>query len=127
MSSSDYADVAQEYNRRAPFYDQHWQFYIEASVKETMTHLSLPSPCKLLDLGCGTGSLIGMILERWPSVKTAGVDVSLGMLQVARHKLGGHVVFACADGHHLPFTDKSFDVVVSATHFIFKENRTSPG
>ncbi|MDA2934370.1 methyltransferase domain-containing protein [Acidobacteria bacterium AH-259-D05] len=97
---------------------------IEATVRETMARLSLPNQCKLLDLGCGTGSLIGKILERWPSVKTAGVDVSLGMLQVARHKLGGHAVFACADGHHLPFTDKSFDVVVCCNtfHFLRKPN-----
>ena len=39
----------------------------------------------VLDVGCGTGSLLYEILDRKPQVKAVGVDFSEEMLKVARY------------------------------------------
>lgn len=69
---------------------------------------------RVLEVGCGTGSLLAAMLER--GFKAYGVDASPAMLRQARHKLAkagfsGRVLHAQAQ--HLPFPDNSFETVVS--------------
>jgi demethylmenaquinone methyltransferase/2-methoxy-6-polyprenyl-1,4-benzoquinol methylase len=63
-----------------------------------------------LDLACGTGDIAFGIAERGADV--VGLDVTLGMLQLARGKAGRPPVqFVAGDMMALPFPDASFDVV----------------
>jgi ubiquinone/menaquinone biosynthesis C-methylase UbiE len=69
---------------------------------------------RVLEIGCGTGSLLTEILER--GYKAYGVDASPRMLAQARKKLAaagfpGRLVQA--DIRHLPFPDNSFETVIS--------------
>ena len=41
----------------------------------------------VLDVGCGTGALLRQIKDRWPESQCAGVDLSPGMVEIARSKL----------------------------------------
>jgi ubiquinone/menaquinone biosynthesis C-methylase UbiE len=59
-----------------------------------------------LDAGCGTGHVLGLATEEFPSA--VGVDLSLAMLRRA-HKRGLRV--ARAEAYGLPFADESIDVV----------------
>jgi ubiquinone/menaquinone biosynthesis C-methylase UbiE len=63
----------------------------------------------VLDVGCGTGRLVGMLVEH--GAVAAGVDASPEMLAVARRKLPSGT-FAEGRAERLPFTDASFDRVV---------------
>jgi ubiquinone/menaquinone biosynthesis C-methylase UbiE len=76
---------------------------------------------RILDAGCGTGSLAGAAVTRWPDVEMDGIDASREMLRIAeresallppRSRRRIRLAHACAD--RLPFDDASFDVVVSA-------------
>ena len=70
---------------------------------------------RLIDLGCGTGTLMAEVRQARPSWRLAGVDGSAGMLAVARAKLGGAsgVTFARTHlGAPLPFPP-AFNVCTS--------------
>lgn len=71
-----------------------------------------PAPSALLDVGCGTGYLTVRLKERFPQSKIVGLDFSPGMLEVARPKHAG-IAWVLADGRHLPFSDGSFDILIS--------------
>lgn len=73
-----------------------------------------PSPAlRVLDVGCGTGWVIGAINRLLPDARICGSDISLAMLGKAGEK-HGEAAFAAADCEALPFADESFDVIASS-------------
>jgi len=66
----------------------------------------------ILDAGCGTGSLAAELASRWPAARVIGCDIALPMLEMMRSKLPGAPAVA-SDCASLPFSGKSFDMVVS--------------
>lgn len=70
---------------------------------------------EILDAGCGTGILTQELAER--GVNVTGIDLSSGMLAIAREKLRHfeNVVLARADVAALPLPTSSFDAVVCFT------------
>lgn len=71
------------------------------------------APGRVLDLGCGTGELMG----RLPDSDCLGIDLSLDMLRRGRNKpaLAGRLLRA--DGHRLPLADDSVDAVTCLVSF----------
>jgi ubiquinone/menaquinone biosynthesis C-methylase UbiE len=65
---------------------------------------------RVLDLATGVGAMAGQLLERYPSIALAGVDLSEDQLAQARRNHPGLPV-ARADGSQLPFADHTFDRV----------------
>ena len=73
-------------------------------------------------MGCGTGVLLEALARRYGSardpltgVRLAGVDLSPGMLAVARGRLGSRALLVAGDAAGLPFRSASFDVAFSAS------------
>lgn len=64
-----------------------------------------------LDLGCGTGEMMRLILQQNKDKSLYGIDLSEKMLEVAKEKLGNHVNLILSDSEQLPFSDSFFDVV----------------
>ena len=77
----------------------------------TKTLDRLPAEPRVLDIGCGTGSLLRALSPRIG--RSAGVDVSRGMIEQAKRHASRNLSFQTIDGPSLPFDDRSFDVVVS--------------
>lgn len=81
-----------------------------------------PGPFRLLDIGCGTGSLAGLLAASgWP-VSVVGVDYSPEMCALAaekdrRHTTQSDVEFVAADSEHIPFESDSFDLLTCANSF----------
>jgi ubiquinone/menaquinone biosynthesis C-methylase UbiE len=68
----------------------------------------------LLDIGCGNGSLLAMVHERWPDVRLAGLDLLPDRIDEARGNAPeAELIVGSADA--LPFGDASFDVVTAIT------------
>lgn len=72
-----------------------------------------------LDLGTGPGYVAMAIAQYQPGLQMVGLDLSAHMLkqarrQSARAELDGNAFWPQADGAHLPFRDKTFDLVISA-------------
>lgn len=71
----------------------------------------------VLDVGCGTGDRLRLMLRYGVRPEHAvGVDVLDERLAIAR-SLSPHLRFELIDGRHLPFPDGSFDVVMQETVF----------
>lgn len=80
---------------------------------------------RVLDVACGTGVLARAVAERvGPSGSVFGVDISEGMLAVARRK-APTVRWREGRAEALPFDANSFDVVVSQFGLMFFEDRRS--
>lgn len=43
-------------------------------------------PCRVLDIGCGTGHLTRQLAATWPSAKVEGIDLAAGMIDQARRR-----------------------------------------
>ena len=77
------------------------------------------SPRAILDVGCGTGSVLALFSAQYPEAELCGVDPAVGMLRVARARLGNspRVDLRNANAEALPFDDRSFELVVSSNSF----------
>lgn len=65
----------------------------------------------VLDVGCGTGSLLAIWRTRGCVVH--GIDKSAAMLNVARRKLGDAARLYVGDATRMPFDDAEFDRVTA--------------
>ena len=48
---------------------------------DLMARIQADSPGSVYDLGCGTGTITGILKERWPNAQVTGVDSSASMLE----------------------------------------------
>jgi ubiquinone/menaquinone biosynthesis C-methylase UbiE len=89
-------------------------FLVDAAQLETK-----PAP-SILDVCCGTGSVIGAFAERYPEALLVGYDFSHGMLRKAQEKRADtRALYVEGDAAELPFSASSFDVV-SCSHALYE-------
>ena len=75
---------------------------------------------RILDVCCGTGSVILALAEKYPGALATGYDFSSGMLQKAKDKAKCRgVAFVQGDAARLAYGDDSFDVVC-CSHAIYE-------
>ena len=99
------------YDKLAPNYDQHSHArHLEALYAELIETADGWGVSSVLDVGCGTGSLLELLRRR--GVKVAGADISPRMIERARKRLGEDVDLRVADSEGLPWEDASFSLVV---------------
>lgn len=78
-------------------------------------------PAKSLDVATGTGDVAFKLIYKYPLMSVTGIDLSEGMLNIARQKLSRKSIlhhalinFVKGDSMNLPFDSKSFDLVTVA-------------
>ena len=117
-----YRRIIERYTCLAPRYDRAWRGYLERTFAEALEALHLTGTERVLDVGCGTGELERLALQRFPQLRLVGLDVTPSMITLARRKLAGRssVQWFLASGEDLPFGDGSFDAVVSCNtlHYV---------
>lgn len=83
--------------------------------------LGLTGKEKVLDVGCGTGTLTIKIAEKLPQEGSSvvGLDAAPKMLDVARRKAGAlrNVRFEAGVAENLPYDDGYFDCAISTFFF----------
>ena len=89
--------------------DIKWRKKVVDSIKDHQAD-------SILDIATGTGDLAIKYAEKTNASKIIGLDISEGMLSVARKKIAGtelenKVKFIKGDSEALPFEDNSFDAV----------------
>ncbi len=93
----------------------------QASLAGLEGHLTmlpvLPPRARILDAGCGSGSMARTLANRQPDARVVGVDLRPDYITYARERARseglGNVYFEQGDIFHLPFPDASFDLVWS--------------
>ncbi len=74
---------------------------------------------RILEIGFGNGRQLEMINECFQETALYGVDISEDMCDVARKRLGKRADLIMADACSLPYTDQSFDAVITTDTFYF--------
>ncbi len=93
----------------------------EASIKQSLINISyLTDKASVLDFGCGTATLTIMVKEHRPEIKITGIDIDKDILNKAKRKINQKnldIKLTVYDGEKLPFSDYSFDRVLSCLVF----------
>ncbi|MGH7859205.1 MAG: class I SAM-dependent methyltransferase [Candidatus Binatia bacterium] len=109
---------AMQFDWLTPAYDfvLRWTIPEDAFRRELIEQAAITSGQRVVDLGCGTGTLCIEIKRRHPDTEVAGIDGDPRILDLAREKVraaGTPVTFAEGMSYRLPYPDGSFDRVFS--------------
>ncbi|KPJ82311.1 MAG: malonyl-[acyl-carrier protein] O-methyltransferase BioC [Gammaproteobacteria bacterium SG8_30] len=113
----DLAAVRRSFDRAARSYDG--SAVLQSRVREELLarldYVTL-EPATILDVGCGTGHATRALKDRYPRARVIALDVSEGMLAMARRRQSWRRRFdrVCGDAMRLPLATGSVDLVFSS-------------
>lgn len=119
-----WTDASDNYSRIV--IDELQSFKAEAWTKKIIDNAPIKPVLDVLDAGCGPG-FFSILLSK-TGHRTVGIDGSTGMLKHAKQnaeRYGVSPLFIEGDCHMLPFSDCSFDLIVSrnVTHTLLNHHR----
>jgi ubiquinone/menaquinone biosynthesis C-methylase UbiE len=117
MSIKGLDDTIQWYDEHAEQYAEAGAVYFDLNHIQTFSKL-LSDSAKVLDAGCGPGRDADLLSKQ--GFKVTGLDLSEGLLKVARRKFPA-IDFVQGNFLHLPFEDSSFDGIWSNTSLLHLE------
>lgn len=102
-----------------PWYDaaMKWVFREDLFRRPVVEAADLKPGQRVLDLGCGTGTLTMMLKRAQPAAVVTGLDIDATALDLARRKAqqaGVDIEWNLGSAAGLPFADGAFDGVVSS-------------
>ena len=103
----DYFDGDRKYGYGGYKYDGRWRPFAEKLI----SHYGLKPGHKVLDIGCGKGFLVHDFIKALPGLEVAGIDIS--QYAIANAMAEVRPLVKVANATDLPFSDRSFDLVVS--------------
>jgi len=104
--SQIWAQVPPGYYQKGNFLQSLWH----KNKLKVFKKLILGNEEMVLDVGCADGHLIGRLSQFLPKSRIFALDVSKKLILSAKKKYK-NISFLVADSHHLPFPDKTFDLV----------------
>jgi ubiquinone/menaquinone biosynthesis C-methylase UbiE len=110
---------ALSYRFLTPFYDFIQKYIVRDVLYKNILikQADIRAGHRVLDLGCGTGTLAIMVKQAHPATEVVGLDADPDMLKVASYKsrqLNAPVKFDIGFTNRLPYPDASFDRVLSS-------------
>lgn len=116
-NSQEYKDKSKSYfNEMSSDYSNTLSKYTEPMHYSLIKELEDKNFKTLLDVGCGNGRFLSMVLNKF-DVKVSGIDISSGMIEKGKEFLDGRADLKVGDSEHLPWNDRSFDVVTCSASF----------
>ena len=107
------------FRRLTPLYDPllRWGMREETFKRRLIERARILPGQRVLDLGCGTGTLTIMLKQSAPKARITGMDGDNDVLSIAiskSEKVGAAITWDYGLALELPYPDDSFDVVVSS-------------
>lgn len=88
------------------------------SFEAALAALPIPAETRVLDLGCGSGVVSRLLVERFAAGPVVGVDLNPAYVVAARSLAAERQVprvnFVAGDARQLPFPDDTFDLLWTA-------------
>ena len=112
-----------------PLYDPllKWVMREETFKRKLVQQANIQPKMKVLDLGCGTGTLTLMLKRRYPEAEVTGMDGDPQVLDIARDKTHGtSIQWDEGLASSLPYPDSVFDRVVTSLvihHLVTEDKR----
>jgi ubiquinone/menaquinone biosynthesis C-methylase UbiE len=130
--------VSDRYDSAARLYVRYWEPVLLATahrlldrvdplvrrqIEDARGRWTSAGPARLLDVGTGGGTLALGALRRWPELQVVGIDLSDGMLEVARERalsdrdrldVDARLTLLRGPADRLPLPDRSVDLIVSS-------------
>jgi protein-L-isoaspartate(D-aspartate) O-methyltransferase len=103
----DYWDGDRKFGYGGMRYDGRWRAVAEAMAK----HYGLKPGDQILDIGCGKGFLLYDFTQAVPGIEVRGLDISGYAIENAKEEV--RPMLQVGHANHLPFEDRSFDLVIS--------------
>ena len=105
-----------------PLYDVFFKLTMREELFKSrlIEQAKIRSDQRVLDLGCGTGTLTIMVKKAHPDAEVVGLDGDSQVLEIARRKAreaGTSIKFDEGMAYKLPYPDNSFDRVLSSLVF----------
>ena len=105
-----------KFDKRAEYYDEGFEGKSSKKFYKLVTeNVSLAEGMKLLDCGCGTGTILKRLSKKC-SIQGFGIDVEEKMLEVAKEKCPEMKITKCSCDN-TPFDFASFDAIVACMAF----------
>ncbi len=105
------------FDRMASKYERTLEGRHSRGMREAaLNRLGRPLAGSLLDVGCGPGLLLQVLVER-EGLSVAGIDISPEMIRVAKDRLGIRADLRIGDAESLPWEDDHFDHAVCTDSF----------
>src|SRR4030043_451370 len=106
-------------NRLTVFYDLFMRLLMrDARIKaKLIDDAAIKDGQHILDLGCGTGTLMLMIKRRYPEADLTGLDIDSESLRLALHKsykAKSSIALVKGSAIQLPYASETFDRVLSS-------------
>lgn len=121
LSEKEYKELTiREFTRAAEVYDSDHAGLYEMCREDyppVLAELEKEPFTDVLDCGCGTGPMIGLLHSKYPDKHYTGLDLTPEMIRKARAKKLSNTEFVIGDCEHLPFAAGSFDVVICTNSF----------
>ena len=104
-----------------PLYDPFlWLFRADATKRPLIEQAQIKSGFRVLDIGCGTGTMAVLIKKLHPAANVVGIDPDPDALAVCKRKANRArlaIEFDRGFADHMPYADASFDRVFSSFMF----------
>jgi ubiquinone/menaquinone biosynthesis C-methylase UbiE len=122
--------IVERYDQDAEEYARYWAPVLERTSQRLLDYVAEFADAKMreagalrvVEVGTGTGSLLGAMLRRWPGAQVVATDAARGMVELARRRLdsdpvlvshSSRVEFITASADALPLETASVDLIVS--------------
>ncbi len=126
QSQKQFNSLARSYEKKG-FWDLYFKYSAGKVVNLVSSHYKNNVINSVLDVGCGTGTLLKKLSSEYPFLDFTGVDVSDEMLNIARLKFINtkniKIKFINTDVHEY-HVNKKFDVVICSNSFHHYDNQS---
>ena len=115
MLNQEFNTWQQDYNAKIRRWVPHYDTLVKGMTQWSGDH----PPATILDLGCGNGNTVGLLLKQYPEANYTLVDASEDMISACqfRFRQRSNIHYEQSYFQDLDFTTDTFDLVVAGLAF----------